>query len=552
MPSRLHRSREIALVLGRNGLQATALAAGLGRWLPAADARTARDAVLRPDMLVDVFEQLGTTFVKLGQLISARPDMFPESICTAFARLTDDTTPVPFEAMAATVLEDFGASVDELYAWFDPVPLATASIGQAHRARLHDGRDVVVKIRKPGVVEQVRTDLEILRTVASRLSRASRALQDMDVVSLVDEFDRALRAELDYLVEARACEQIAENLRDVPGVRVPWVDWATTSSRVLTMEEITGFRVDDLASLDAAGIDRADLSYRAAEVLMGMVFEDGLFHADPHPGNVFIEADGGIGFIDFGSVGRISSGMRRRFSRMAMALVRQDPDGLVRALVAIAPPRGDLDRRALRLEVSRITGRLEGRDLSDIRVDQLVGQIFGIVRRHRLALPPELVQLFRMLIIVDGLGKRLHPGFDYTRVLNPFAVRVAGEELDPRRVAGRIGQAGLAAAELGLDLPEYARKVIDHLEDGGLDVTLRTGELEPLVARMERTGDRVVAALVVAAMITGGTNVLVAYKDRLGRFAGPVVAAGGAALTGGSAYLAWTGRPRRMRRRPRG
>ena len=551
MALHLQRYREIAHVMARNGLMATAVQAGLGRWLSPEERAVHRgiDAEARPELVVRTFEELGTTFVKLGQLISSRPDLFPESYIAAFARLTDNTAAVPFEAVARTIEEDFGAGVDELFTEFDRRPLATASVGQVHAARLRDGRDVVVKVRKPGVVEKVTADLEILRTLTGRLTRASRTLADMDVPAMVDEFDRSLRAELDFIVEARACEEIAAGFQDTPDVRFPWIDWELTSSRVLTMQRLSGMRVDDLAGLDAAGIDREDLAYRAADVLLRMVFEQGVFHADPHAGNLFIEQDGTIGFIDFGSVGRITPAVRDRFGGLAMALAQQDVDALVRALLEIAPPRGAVDRRVLRSEVGRIVMRLDGRDLQDIRVPQLVSEIFAIVRRHRLSMPPELVQLFRMLIIVDGLGRRLHPGFDYTRVLDPFVLRLVGEQLDPRRIAGRFGRATLTAAELGLDLPRYLRTLMERVEDGGVDINVRTSELEPLVARVERTGDRVVAAMVVAAMITGGTNVLVAYKDRLGPFAGPVVASGGAALTAGSAYLAWISRPRRRPRR---
>ena len=368
MALHLQRYREIAHVMARNGLRATAVQAGLSRWLPLEEGEPhlGIDAEARPELFVRTFEELGVTFVKLGQLISARPDVFPEAYCAAFARLTDSTTAVPFEAVARTVEEDLGADVDTLFAWFDRAPLATASIGQAHRARLHDGRAVVVKVRKPGVVEQVQADLEILRTLAATWSRASRTFADLDVPAMVDEFDRSLRAELDYVVEARACEEIAAGFRDTPGVRFPWIEWDLTTSRVLTMQELSGLRVDDLAGLDAAGIDREELAYRAADVLLAMVFEHGVFHADPHAGNLFIEPDGTVGFIDFGSVGRISPSLRRRFAGLAMALARQDTDGLVRALLDIAPPRGPVDRRRLRLEVARIVGRLEGRELAGV------------------------------------------------------------------------------------------------------------------------------------------------------------------------------------------
>lgn len=175
------------------------------------------DVDIGPELLVTTFEELGTTFVKLGPPISTRPDIFPEAYCTAFAKLTDSNIPVPFEAMGEVVHHDFGATVDELYDWFDPAPLATASIGQAHHARLHDGRSVVVKIRKPGVVEEVHADLEILRNLVGHLSRNSQLLSDLDFVGLVEEFSRSLRGELDYLTEARACEEIGENFHEIAG-----------------------------------------------------------------------------------------------------------------------------------------------------------------------------------------------------------------------------------------------------------------------------------------------------------------------------------------------
>lgn len=551
MAGHLQRYREIAHVLTRNGLYDTAVHAGLGRWLPALgnDIHPSGDHDVRPELLVRTFEELGTTFIKLGQLVSSRPDVFPQVYCDAFAKLTDAATPVPFEELGTVVHQDFGVGVEELYADFDPSPVATASIGQAHRARLHDGRSVVVKIRKPGVVEQVRDDLDILRNLAGHLARNSRVLSDLDLVGLVEEFSRSLRAELDYLTEARAIDEFAGNLREVAGVHVPWVDWATTTSRVLTMEELSGTRIDDVQGLDRIGIDRPELAHRAVSVLMRMVFEDGVFHADPHAGNLFVEADGTIGIIDFGMVGRVNPTLRRQFARMVVALYRQDTESMVSALLQIAPPRSTLDRRALRREVGRITGWLDGRALADIQVDVVANQIFAVVRHHRLALPPEVVQLFRMLVIVDGLGRRVDPGFDLTEALFPFARRLIEERLGARQVAARVRDATLSAAELGLDLPAYARSLMERVEDGGVDVTIRAGELDPLVERLERTGDRMVAALVVAAMITGGTNVVVAYKDRLGPLVGPLVAGGGLALTAGSAYLAWTGRPRAIRPR---
>lgn len=548
MASHLSRYREIAIVLTRNGLRALALQAGLGRWLPAeSETAVAGDDDALPELLVSAFEELGTAFVKLGQLISMRPDIFPEAYCTAFSRLTDDTNPIPFDELAEVVHEDLGATVDELFESFDRTPLASASIGQVYAARLRDGRKAVVKIRKPGVVEEVNIDLEILHNLARRTTRSSDMLVDIDFPSVVEEFSDALRAELDYLVEARACEEIGENFKDVDDVHVPWIDWETTTSRVMTMEGLTGIRIDDVDALDEVGIDRSDLAYRAAEIFIRMIFEDGVFHADPHAGNLFVERDGTIGIFDFGSVGRISEDLRRRFASMMMAFVEGDTDGLASSLLRIAPPRGPLDRRLLRSDVARITERMDGQTLAEIDIDRLASQIFSIVRTHRLSLPPNVVQLFRMLMIADGLGRTIHPDFDINEALTPYANRLVEEKLDPKWLAERLRAAAMTAAEFSTELPSYIRTIMEQIERGGVDINIRASEIEPLVERMERTGDRMVAALIVAAMITGGTNLLAAYKDSLGRFIGPIAAAGGAALTGGSAYIAWSSRPRRLR-----
>lgn len=545
MARHLHRYREIATVLTRHGLYATAVQAGLGRWVPAPVAEGVDETSDGPELLASAFEELGAAFVKLGQLISTRPDIFPEEYCDAFAKLTDSSAPVPFEELEAVIEADLGVSVDEAYAWFDRVPVAAASIGQVHRARLHDGRSVVVKIRRPGVAAEVHEDLDILRTLAGRLVRSSQTLADMDFTRLVDQFSASLRAELDYVVEARACEEIGASFEGDPAVHIPWIDWENTTARVLTMEELSGVRIDDLEALDAAGIDRPVLARQIADMFMSMVFEDGVFHADPHAGNLFIEDDGTIGMIDFGSVGRINETMRRRFATMVLAFSKNNPDAITRGLLEIAPAHGSLDRALLRRDVARMTDRLDGSTLAEIRVDELGSELFAIVRRHRLSLPPELVQLFRMLIIADGLGRKVDPEFDINEALAPLTERLIEERMDPFAWAGRLKDVAVSAAEFGIDLPDFARKLVDRIDSGTLDVHIRASELDPLIARLERTGDRLVAALLVASMVTGGTNVLVAYRDQLGKLVGPAIAAGGAVLTGGSAYIAWSSRPRR-------
>ncbi|WOP19192.1 ABC1 kinase family protein [Raineyella sp. LH-20] len=546
MPGHLQRYREIAQVLSRNGLYATAYQAGLGRWLPSLGhgyVNPREDDDIRPEILVQTFRDLGTTYVKFGQALSMRRDLLPDPYCDALSTLTDSEPPIPVSDIRAVVRADLGADVTELFASFDEVAIATASIGQVHAAVLHDGREVVVKVRKPGVVDKVTEDLEILGNIARHLERNSGFFSDIGVTGLVEEFSRALRAEMDYTIEAHACEEFGAYFAGDKRIHIPWIHWDTSSTRVLTMERLTGIRVDNIAALDAQGIDRHSLALRSCEMLLRMVFEMGKFHADPHSGNLLIEPDGTIGVIDFGMVGRMTATMTRQFAAIIVGMYRNDPNVVAEALVALAPPRGRLDRSALRREVSGLLAAMEGRRLTDVKMVDVGMYLFRIVRTQRLALPADIVLLVRMLTIVDGLGRRLDPTFALSDALNPFAERLLLQRLDPRYWAGRAREATLDAVMLSTELPSYARRLVERLDKDGVDINLRADELEPLVARAEGMTDRLVLGMVVAAMIAGGSNILVANTDRLGRFAGPVLGAMWGVLGATGGYLAWTGRP---------
>lgn len=546
MPGHLQRYREIAQVLSRNGLYATAYQAGLGRWLPAlghgyVNPRERDD--IRPEILVQTFRDLGTTYVKFGQALSMRRDLLPDAYCDALGTLTDSEPPIPLDDIRAVVRADLGADVGELFTSFEETPIATASIGQVHGAVLHDGRDVVVKVRKPGVVDKVSEDLEILGNIARHLERNAGFFSDIGVSGLVEEFSRALRTEMDYTVEAHACEEFGTYFAGDQRIHIPWIHWDTSSTRVLTMERLTGTRVDNVAALDAQGIDRHSLALRSCEMLLRMVFEMGRFHADPHSGNLLIEPDGTIGVIDFGMVGQMSPTMTRQFAAIIVGMYRNDPNVVAEALVALAPPRGRLDRQALRREVTGLLASMEGRRLTDVRMVDVGMYLFRIVRNQRLALPADIVLLVRMLTIVDGLGRRLDPTFRLEDALSPFAERLLLQRLDPRYWAGRAREATLDAVMFSTEVPSYARRLLERLDKDGVDVNLRADELEPLVSRAEGMTDRLVLGLIVAAMIGGGSNILVANTEKLGRFAGPVLAGMWGILGATGGYLAWTGRP---------
>jgi len=553
-----HRARyaEIARALSRHGLGYLVAVFGLDRRVPLH--RRLVVASPSPDLAPPAhvrlaLEELGATFVKLGQILSTRPDLLPLDYQRELARLTDDAPPVPGDTVGALIEEELGLPPEELFASFDSVPLAAASIGQAHAATLSDGTEVVVKVRRPGVVEQIEEDLEILKNLAVQADRRWPAVAAYDVVALVEEFSLTLRGELDYLREARNAERFATEFSDDPDVHIPRVFWSTTTSRVLTLERLHGLKVSDMEGLDAAGIDRRMLAERATRVTARMVFENGFFHADPHPGNLFIEPDGRIGLLDFGMVGEIDDELRDRLGALMWAFARTDPDRVTSALLQLGVATGRVDRRALRRDVTGFIRRNQGRSLGEIRVGVVINDVFAVMRRHRLQLPRELVLILKMVVMTEGMGARLDPDFELGPVLRPYAERLMAERLSPLLLVKRLREAGVDIAHLSVELPEQLRRLVAAV-DRDLDrdrsqITVEIADLDPLVSRLERAGNRMIAGLLTAAVVRGLADLTVA-KSPGPRTSAAIFAAGAGATGTLAAYMGLSGlRGSRARRR---
>lgn len=532
---RAQRYREVVTVLARHGL---------GFALPGIHVRRGRGrpvTATRAEQLRGALEELGPTFVKLGQLLSTRRDLIPAAWIEELEKLQDSAPPVDDAAVRRVIEEDLGDTREQLFARFDPHPLATASLGQAHTATLHDGTEVVVKVRKPEVADVVRADLEIIQDLAERASQLSRTAADFDLPGLAAEFASSLLAELDYLREAAAAEHIGRVLADDPRLHVPRVHRERTSHRVLTLDRITGVKIDDLAALDAAGVDRRALVKAAIQAMARMVFVDGTFHADPHPGNLLIEADGVIGLIDFGMIGHLERRLREHLAVLFVAISRNDADATTSALLGVAEAAGPVDRAALRVDVLRFITLYAGRSLGELRMGALLLRLLTLLRRHRLHLPQDLALLVRMLLLVDGIGERLDPSLDLAAELRPYAARLAAERFSPHSIAARARRAGIDAATLGLELPERLHRLLESIEADGIDVHLRLAQLDPLVARVERVGNRIVVGIITASLITG-IGGLTAGTKGADRRAGRLLQLGVGALGGLGGYLAWTAR----------
>jgi ubiquinone biosynthesis protein len=499
--ARNHRRRQIAGVLVGHGWGYLLEASGLDRLTALEPHREVHHHATAPERLRLALEELGPTFIKLGQVLSTRTDLLGPEFRVELAKLQDDTPRLRTEVVREFVATELGGEPESVFATFDAEPLAAASIGQAHAATMPDGTEVVVKIRRPGAMEQVELDLEILMNSALHASRRSKQMAEYDLVGIAEEFAQTLRAELDYLREGRNAEQFAANFSDDADVQIPRVFWEQTTSQMITLERIRGIKITDLAALDEAGIDRHELAKQGTQLMAKMVFEDRFFHADPHPGNFFIKPGGGIGLIDFGMVGALDAELRDQLAKLTVALVRGNPDRLAAALLGLGTATAWVDRERFRDDLAELLDRYAGRGPADLDFGTVSSEILEIVRRHRLRLPRDLALLLKAFVMNEGMAEQLDPDFRLVEQLRPYVYRHLAAELSPAALARRARQAGVDVAELAVDFPEQLHRILELAASGGFEVHLRTAELEPLVSRAERLGNRIAAAVLAAAVI---------------------------------------------------
>ena len=499
------REREIARVLTRHGVLflervlaserpgavKSSKASPEGRGDAATPARELRLAL----------EELGPTFIKLGQLLSTRADLLPLEYRRELATLQDAAPPSPADAIRDTVDTELSGGIAGAFAQFDPEPLAAGSVGEAHAAVLHDGTAVVVKVRRPGVVQLIERDLEIIINLAARASRRSASAAAFDLLGLAQEFAGELRGQLDYVREACNAERFAVNFAAERDVRIPRVFWELTTSRVITLERLSGMKVTDGDSLDAARVDRGLLAKNAALVIAKMVFVDGFFHGDPHPGNFFVEDDGTLGIIDFGIVGSLDEGLRAKLRRILVALERRDPKRLAGAMIALRGQGAPIDRGALEEDLRSLIDSHVGFDIAEVGVGGLIRQLLEVVRRHGLRIPRDMALLLATIILEEGIVEQLDPQFRLVEVLAPYARRHLFADVTGPALLRRLQDAGVDFAELLSDLPDHVQRALTVLEDGGFDVHLRAAELEPIMARAERLGNRIAVSVLLAATI---------------------------------------------------
>jgi ubiquinone biosynthesis protein len=442
--------------------------------------------------------ELGTTFIKLGQMLSTRPDVIGAELAHELSRLQTDTVPDPLEAVRKVVEEDLGRPPEALFAEFEALPFASASIAQVHRATLPDGQPVVVKIQKSDVRRQVESDLSILMGLAELAQQHIEELRPYEPVGLARQFQRVLLRELDFTLERRNLEEFAASFADDPGVRFPraWPDFS--SRRVLTMERFDGVLGTDTAKLQAANVDLNDFARRGAQMYLEMIFRDSFYHADPHPGNLMVLPGGVIGVLDCGMVGRLDDKLRGDIEQLLLSVAQHDPDSLTDAVCAIGKVPRNMPRDQLQADVADFVGEYTRSAISELDLGAALRSLTGIVRRYRISLPPAASLLLRTLIELEGTAQIFSPHFSLAEVVQPFYTHAIGRRLSPHRILVSLQRSYRDWEQLLRALPGGLSESLQRLREGKLSVQLEHRHLDPVV-------NRLVLGLLTAALFLGSS-----------------------------------------------
>lgn len=464
-----------------------------------------------PERLRLMIEDLGPTFIKLGQILSTRGDLLPASYRAELAKLQDSAPPVASEQIRSTFAEEFGRSVDEVFNTFDMQPIAAASIGQAHTATLPDGSEVIVKLRRPHIIEDVEEDLRVLVDLSYLAARHWEMARYYDIVAIVAEFAQTLRAELDYLHEGRNLERIASNFADESSLHIPTIYWDLTTSRVLTLERIRGVKITNVAELEAQGCDRGVIARRATRILLTMILRDGFFHADPHAGNVFVERDGRIGLIDFGMVGEVDRISQDGLMKLMLGITQQDASRLADTMLDLSAGRTPVDRNALRRDLQRLLARYSNRPISDVRFGDFISEMIEVLRTYRLRLPPDLALLLKTIVMGEGLAEEIDPTFNLMEVYIPLTEEVIRERFSVSGWTKQLLLSGIDSLESTLEIPQRLRHILGDIERGGFEVNIQPSSFDPYFSRLERLVNHVLIALLAVSCTISTAFIVAAY-----------------------------------------
>lgn len=513
MVSRIMRYAQIADVLSKYGFSIglETLFPGRVRFrLPTPKGRKTQDTSTVYERIRLALEELGPTFVKFGQIMSTRTELLPPEMIDQLKKLQDHAKPLPFSEIRA-VLEQNCPNFNEFFCGIDETPVASASIAQVHSAVLKDGTRVALKVQRPGIGETIETDISILQSMAERIETVFPETRMYNPVGMVDDFAHQIVKELDFTRDSRNADRMSRNFRNVPGIRFPKIYWEYTTPRVMAMEFIEGVRIDDPEAITAMGLDPHEIGVRGFHAYLKMIFEDGFFHGDPHPGNLLVTKEGDIVFLDFGIVGILRPEKRQKFINLLFALVNDDIELMIRSLEGFGIVIAENDREALRDDLYIMMHDFGGGDdVSQLNFRLVVSELTEAMRRYRLKVPLNLMLLLKVFMMVLDIGVRLDPQFNFGKEVTPYLTKLADSGNLSAAYVKRASTSLLEATDALFDMPRNLNLMLRRLSTGTFKLEIVETDIQKLQMSLDKASDKLMIGLVVASLVVGSSLVLLA------------------------------------------
>ncbi|MHB0972246.1 MAG: ABC1 kinase family protein [Thermoanaerobaculia bacterium] len=523
--SHVSRYRDLAILLARYGRRDFHLALDADEFMDAAAegaAGTEPEVADRARAFVAALTEMGPTYVKFGQILSTRPDIVPQEYIDALESLQDDVQPFSYAEVETIVEAELGVRMSKAFESFEPVPIAAASLGQAHYAILRDGREVVVKVQRPGIREVIEKDLAVFEEIATVLEKYSDVGRKMNVLGSVHEARRTILAELDYVNEARNTELIRRNLAEFPEIHIPAVIADYSSDKVLTTELVRGTKVSKLSPLAMIEHDYAELAAVMTRAYLKQICVDGVWHSDPHPGNVFVRNDQLV-LLDFGMTSRMSGEFQDDVIRLLVALTSNRGSEVAEICLRMGTAQPGFNRKKFVADISRLVTSHYDTDLRDANTGKLMMSVIGIANADEVQVPSELAMLAKTLLHLDSITRTLDPEFNPRDVIRDYSESLVTQKLRQKFHPRNFYSALLDTHQLAIDFPRRAREILDKTATGKLAFTMRLDQADDLLKGMHKIANRITVGLVIAAIIVG-SSMLMDVPTRARLFGYPVLA----------------------------
>lgn len=514
--SYVNRYRKVVAVLIKYGFEDFISSLHLRRYFPFRKMRFSqkkrgKKAVLdmsRWERTRLVLEELGTTFIKFGQIMSNRPDMLPPSLIRELEKLQDKVPPFPGEKVKKVIEEDLGTSITSLFSEFDGEPFASASIAQVHRGKLNDGSEVAVKVQRPGIREIVEIDIAIMTDFAVLINKYVPSLSIFDPVGIVKTFEKVIYREMNFSIEASYIERFNANFKDNENIYVPGILREYTSPKVLTLELVNGIKISDTETLTEKGFDLKLLASRGFDLFLMQVFDHGFFHADPHPGNILALPGNRLCFIDFGMMGLISQQDKQLLGNMIIGMQIRDTRKIVRSLNILSGSKTIENTRDLENELSDFLNEYYYQRLEDIEIKHLINRLRNIIVSYNIHVPSDFFLLMKALVIIEGVGRSLDPEFNAFLRIEPYVKKLQMKRMNPWNMLKDLYYSSLDLSYVFKDLPYDIRDVIDRIKGGEVNVDIEHKGIEPLLHTYDKISNRISFAIVLASLIVGSSLIV--------------------------------------------